>query len=298
MLRFLLTIGIGLPVLGGLFIWYGFKERDIARASSATPESISLSKLIARGPEGNANIILTDYVAIHPHVVQRGRRGSYSGTWVPVVPKDAPAAEAGGAVPKVFVFSDKVRNPDGAYQQLSNPQLPGMVSNTIMTPNSGAMSDLEEQFPRTDFSTCIFIHEGREPASEEKFALMIIGGIVAILIGISSLVLALLLWKKRKAEAARQKWDRKSRRSSDEDDEYRPRKRRYVSDDDEDRPSRKRRSDVDDDSPRRRRVADEEDDGDRPSRKRRTEEEDDRPSRRRSRDEDDRHRRRPRRDDD
>jgi hypothetical protein len=171
MLRFLLAIGIGLPIFGGLTAWYGFKERDIAQASSQTPETISLSKLIARGPEGNANIILTDYTAIRPHVVQRGRRGRYSGTWVPIVPKDAAGPGGEGATPKTvkaFVFSDKGRDPDAVYQRLSNPQLAGMVTNKIMTPNSGAEDELKELYPQTDFSTCIYIHEGREPASEES----------------------------------------------------------------------------------------------------------------------------------
>src|SRR5919197_2943320 len=181
MIRLLLALGIGLPLFGSIFVWKGLEQRGVARASSQTPETISLSHLIARGPEGNANIILTDFVAIKPHVVQRGKRGVYSGTWIPIVPKDA-APPDGGVPPtgvKAFVYSDKVRNPEGAYQRLSNPELPGLVTNKIMTPNSGAMDELKEKFPQTDFSSCIFIHEGREPISEETAAFVIYGGIAA-----------------------------------------------------------------------------------------------------------------------
>src|SRR5206468_2774998 len=163
---------------------------------------ISLSKLIARGPEGNANIILTDYVAIKPHVVQRGRRNSYSGTWVPIVPKDAAVPGADAAPPtavKAFVFSDKARDPDAVYQRLSNPQLPGMVTNKIMTPNSRAEDELQSLYPQTDFSTCIFIHEGREPASEEKSAFMIYGGFAAVLTGVGARGLCLVPWRKNAA---------------------------------------------------------------------------------------------------
>jgi hypothetical protein len=93
MLRVLLTIGIGGPVLGGLFAWYGFKEREIAKESSPTPETMTLSQLIARGPNGNANVIVTDFVVVRDHAVERGRKGRVSGTWVPIAPKDAdPAA--------------------------------------------------------------------------------------------------------------------------------------------------------------------------------------------------------------
>jgi hypothetical protein len=272
MIRFLLAIGIGLPILGGLFAWYGIKERNIASASSETPETIALSKLIARGPEGNANIILTDYVPTTPHVIQRGRRGRYSGVWIPVVPKDSKQPNA-AAAPKVFVYSSEAGDPEEAYERLSNPQLPGMVSNKILTPNSGAMDDLEEQFPQTDFSTCIFIHEGREPASAEKSALMFIGGVAAIVIGLWSLGLCLYLWQKRKAEGPRKK-ERKKQRDRDEDDEDRPRRRR-ASDEDED---------DDDRSSRNRRTADDEED--RPRRRPRDEDDDDRPRRRSRRDDD------------
>jgi hypothetical protein len=292
MLRFLLAIGIGLPIFGGLAAWYGFKEKDIAQASSQTPETISLSKLIARGPEGNANIILTDYTAIRPHVVQRGRRGRYSGSWVPIVPKDAAGPGGEGATPKgvkAFVFSDKGRDPEAVYQRLSNPQLAGMVTNKIMTPNSGAEDELKELYPQTDFATCIFIHEGREPASEEKSAFMIYGGFLMILIGIGALGLCLFLWRKSAAEDAR----RKKRRDDDDDDEdYRPRKRRKIADDDDDGSPRRKRhpaDDEDDAPPRKRRPVSRDDD------------EDDRPRRKRSADyddDDDRPRRRSRRDDD
>src|SRR4051812_36084178 len=196
MVRLLLALGIGLPLFGSIFVWKGLEQREVARASSQSPETISLSNLIARGPEGNANIILTDFVAIKPHVVQRGKRGVYSGTWIPIVPKDA--APPDGGVPttgvKAFVYSDKVRNPEGAYQRLSNPQLPGLVTNKIMTPNSDAMDELKQKYPQTDFSSCLFVHEGREPISEETAALVIYGGIAAVVVGFISLGLALFVW--------------------------------------------------------------------------------------------------------
>ena len=45
MFRLLLTLGIGLPILGGVFAWHGFKERDIAQASSETPDTLPLNQL-------------------------------------------------------------------------------------------------------------------------------------------------------------------------------------------------------------------------------------------------------------
>jgi hypothetical protein len=269
MLRLLLALGIGLPLFGSIFVWRGLEQREVARASFQIPETISLSKLVARGPEGNANIILTDFVAIKPHVVQRGKRGVYSGTWIPIVPKDAAPPDGGppaGGV-KAFVYSDKVRNPEGAYQRLANPQLPGMVSNKIMTPNGNAMDELKEKYPQTDFSSCIFIYEGHEPITEETAALVIYGGVAAVVVGIGALGLCLLLWRKSAAEDAR----RKKRRNEDDDEDYRPRKRQKLAHhDDDDRLRQNRRpADDEDDEPRRKRpsVSRDDDDDDRPRRR-------------------------------
>ncbi|MBO0697105.1 MAG: hypothetical protein J2P46_01805 [Zavarzinella sp.] len=280
MLRALLTFGIGGVILGALFAYHGFKERDVAAGSTQAPETISLGNLIARGPDGNANIVLTDYVAIQPPVVQRGRRNRYSGTWVAVVPKDASAPDGGAAVPKAFVYSTKARSPEEAYQRLSNPQLPGLVTNKIMTPNGDATDELQEKFPRADFATCIFIHEGREPSSEAMSALLIYGGIGAVVVGLGLLGLALVVWRKRSAEGTTGRPGRGKGlypRGEVEDEDDRPRKRRASARDDED-----------DDLPRRKRrpVARDEDD-DRPRRKYRDDEDDDRPRRRPRRDRDD-----------
>lgn len=306
MLRVLLTIGIGGPVFGGLFAWYGLQEREVAQASSQAPETIPLSKLIARGPDGNANIVLTDFVMIRDHAVERGRRGRWSGAWVPIVPRDDGPPGGSPRAIKAFVYSSKASNPDEVYQRVSTPQLAGLVINKIKTPKSGVKDHFEEQYPQTDFSNCIYIHEGREPTSETTAALMIFGGFAAVAIGIACLGLALVVWRKKKAQEAQQKRDRRKRRSRDSDDEEddRPRKRRVTSRDDEDDWPRKRRvseDDEDDATPRRRRPS--EDDEDEPPRKRRPvardDDEDDRPRRRRPADEDDdRPRKRPRRDDD
>src|SRR5688572_27730328 len=233
MLRFLLALGIGLPIFASLFIRGGLKERDIARASAQAPETIALDKLIARGPEGNANIVLTDYVPLKFHVVKRGRRGRWDGAWVPVVPKDAAPADGGSPrAVKAVVYSDKGSTPEEIFQRLTRPQLPGMVSNRILTPDDSVKEQLQEQYPQTDFSTCVYIHEGREPASESKSALMIYGGSGAVLLGLASLGLALYVWRNDRAAGARGKRKGRSRDEDDEDD--RPRKRRSRVRDEED----------------------------------------------------------------
>jgi hypothetical protein len=151
-----------------------------------------------------------------------------------------------------------------------------MVSNRLLTPNSSEKDELGELFPQTDFSTCVFVHEGREPASEEKSALMIIGGLGAVAVGLGSLVLALFVWRRGASEEARRKKRRTTgplRGDEDDDEEPRPRRRRVATNVEEDeRPSRKRRpvADDEDEAPTRRRrpVARDDDEEDRPRRRR------------------------------
>jgi hypothetical protein len=222
-------------------------------------------------------------------VVQRGRRGAHSGTWVPIVPKDAAVPGAPATPPtavKAFVYTDRTRDPEEIYRLLSNPQLAGMITNKVKTPNNRAEDELQSLFPQTDFSTCIFIEEGREPASELTSMLLIIGGIAAVLIGIACLGLCLLLWRKNATKAEK----KKGRFRDEYDDEDRPRKRHYLPDEDAPRHKRHRADDSEDeDRPRRRsRPRDEEEP---PPRRRR-------PESRTDDDYEDRPRRRPRRDDD
>ena len=311
MFRVLLTLGIGLPVFGGLFAWYGFKERAIARESSQTPETIPLSKLIARGPNGNANVIVTDFVMLRDHAVERGKRNRWSGAWVPIVPTDA--GPPGGGSPravKALVYCTKGSSPEEVYQRVSTPQLAGLVINKVKTPKSNVEEHFRAAYPGTDFATCIYIQEGREPASETLASLLIFGGIAAVVIGLGLLGLLAFLWLKKSSggkssgdEYRAPKSKKRRPRGDDDEDDDRPRKRRPADDDEDERPSRSRRRDEgdEDDIPRRKRRPAEDDDE--PPRNRRVardeDDEDDRPRRRPGRDDDDDEppRRRPRRDD-
>ncbi|MBV9123450.1 MAG: hypothetical protein JO112_08845, partial [Planctomycetes bacterium] len=85
-----------LVVFGVMSVVGGFKERGVAEASSKEPEEISLKDLIARGPEGNPNIILKDFV-LRKNYVYQTRNGSWDGAWVPVAPRSAAGPnQAGG----------------------------------------------------------------------------------------------------------------------------------------------------------------------------------------------------------
>src|SRR5262245_35967076 len=94
-----LVIGAFLVIMGALFSFYGFKERGLAAASTKEPEEISLKNLIARGPDGNPNILLKDHVLCDNLVIQeRAGSGVWTSVWVPIVPREdvAPGQVNGG----------------------------------------------------------------------------------------------------------------------------------------------------------------------------------------------------------
>jgi hypothetical protein len=107
--------------LGGAFVYGGIKGKRLADASSQQPETISLKNLVARGPEGNPNIILTDYqlcdnfVYAANKVVGIQEVGSWTKVWVPIVPRTAALARLfGGAQPakdiQALIYSTHVGN--------------------------------------------------------------------------------------------------------------------------------------------------------------------------------------------
>jgi hypothetical protein len=286
-MRFVTWAGFILVGGGIALVVMGFQEKGLAKASSDAPETMSLEKLIARGPSGNPNVILTDFTTCDNFIYEK-KKGRWTGAWVPVVPRAGGGPKGGSpAAFKAIVYSSQARSEDELYRRCDQAQLRGMVINTIRSLDSTEKRLLSESYPQTDFSTCIIFQEGREPASDEKVAFFIFGGGTGALIGLGLLVLALFLWRKHSAEEARLKKSRKKgplRGDEDDDEDDRPRKRRIASDDeDDDRPRKRRRDDdQEDERPRKRRpVARDADEDDRPRRRsRRDDDEDDRPRRR------------------
>ena len=88
-MRKLITFGCFLPVVGICLLVVGFKEKEIAGMASKVPEEISLKNLIARGPDGNPNIILTDFVLCDNYVYKTRGTAFWTNAWIPVVPRQA-----------------------------------------------------------------------------------------------------------------------------------------------------------------------------------------------------------------
>jgi hypothetical protein len=119
--------------------------------------------------------------------IYKSRSGSWTGAWVPAIPgKPGPERAAKPEHIKALIDTSQARNAEEVYQRCEQPKLRGLLVNQIESLQPDERTLLERSYPGTDFSKCLIIHEGREPAGTGKVLLMIGGGIL--------LCLAALVW--------------------------------------------------------------------------------------------------------
>lgn len=196
--------GPALALFGVVLIYWGNSERDLADTASAEPEVIRLADLIARGPQGNSHIVLTEFDLCEDIVYQeKEKTNTWDKVWIPIVPKAAaPAAPNGKAKPRpadvqraprtaisAILLSQHVASEDEIASKLGNqPKLQGMVTNLIDKLGYKERKLLEEGYPGTDFSKCIIFEEGRTPAGSTKVFALWGGGVALILIGLGCFI--------------------------------------------------------------------------------------------------------------
>jgi hypothetical protein len=304
--------GLVLLFISGVLIYVGVLERNLASRASQVPEEIALKDLIARGPSGNPNILLKDFI-LGTNYVYSTKNGSWQGAWVPAVPTGSPVPGEGGpgrpSNIRALIFTINAKSEADLYARCNQPRLRALVTNEIVSLGSQEKSLLESSYPGTDFSRCLIIQEGREPAGAVKQILMIGGGILTALIGLGVMGLFAIPWSGGSKAPAKKKRKKRPIEDEDEEEDEAPRKRKKrdrEDEDEEDEPPRKRRvrdEDEDEEPPRKRKPRDEDEDEAVP-RKRKARDEDiqeEPPRKRRPRDEEDetpRRRKRPSTDDD
>jgi len=207
--------GISL-IIGGALVFAGCQEKRLAAAASAVPEEISLQALIARGPDGNPNIILKDFVLCENYVF-RTKNGIWTGAWVPAVPQQAPNQFGGRpAVFQALIFTTNAKNQADLYGLCGQPRLRALMTNRISSLSGDIRSLLTESYPGTDFSRCLILQEGREPAGQTKLALLFGSGLIACLVGLGVGGFGFYLWhKERNAPPPK----RRRRRAEDDDED-------------------------------------------------------------------------------
>jgi hypothetical protein len=239
-------ITIALAVVGvGLIIW-GVIEWRLGRGASAAPERISLKQLIARGPEGNPNIILTDF-ELGDNFVCEEKNGRWTGVYVPAMPAGEAKPAAGPGRPptaiKAVIFSLNVHSEAEVGPVLGKRELPALVTNRIRSLGSEEKRLLQDSYGGgIDVNNCLIIQEGRTPMSGLLLALIFGGGVLSLLGAVGVAVAGLMPGRQVGSPRGR------GRARRDDEDE-RPRKRRRAGEEEDDEPRPQRRRPRDEDEP-------------------------------------------------
>jgi hypothetical protein len=205
-------IAIVLFVFGVMAIVFGVYEWRLSSGASTRPEEISLRDLIARGPDGNPNIILKDFELLDDNLVYEydeklGPNSSWTKVWVPVVPPGAAPPGQPGGFPfnpqpqrqigqvQALIYSTHVHGQAEIRPRCGVPKLRAMVTNRVQSLGSEEKKLLQEGYPGTDFNKCLIIEEGREPASAGFLVLLFGGGLLLLAGGAGLLVIPWLLGK-------------------------------------------------------------------------------------------------------
>ncbi len=144
---------------------FGVHEYLLSARSSREPEEISLRDLIARGPEGNPNIILKDFSIFEGYIYEKKRlSGKWTKVWIPIIPTDDDENASGKpAAIRAFVFSKHVGSEEEVHQWFDRSQLRCMVNPDAPKPGIIGSVLIKRSYPGTDPNKCIILEEGKEP---------------------------------------------------------------------------------------------------------------------------------------
>ncbi|HEY2882904.1 MAG TPA: hypothetical protein VGJ15_10730 [Pirellulales bacterium] len=186
----LLRFGIGGVVVGVGLLVAGIREYRLNSAASASPESITLAELIRRGPDGNPNIVLTDFQLCNNFVYEHQHGfDAWTAVWAPVVvrkPGTSPqtVANAIGTNLQAIIYAKRIYSKEQFVRTLGVEQLRGMVINRIQSLPEKDKVLLEDSYPNIDVDKCIIFEEGRVPQNAEQSSLKANGGSALIFIGL------------------------------------------------------------------------------------------------------------------
>ena len=155
-----------------------------ARPPPTTPEDLTLEALIARGPDGNPNVRVSDFMLGDNFVYFTDDSGyRWTSVLIPAVPKTMGEQSA------------HVLNPQGHRQEHARRhrrraggrcaaarKMQGLVINRIEELGTEEKDMLLQDYPGMDFNKCLILEEGRQPSEFAKVFLMSGGGL-ALLFG-------------------------------------------------------------------------------------------------------------------
>lgn len=178
-----LRLGGALLIFGVMLLIAGVREWQLGIASSAAPEDVTLEALIARGPDGNPNVRVSDFALGDDYLAISDYHDFWQSVLIPAMPKTMGEQSAHVLTPKVIVKSTIIKSDDGIQSLGSRVRLQGMVINRIEELGREEKSQLLELYPGLDFSKCIILEESRQPSDFNKVFFMGAGGLAMLLGG-------------------------------------------------------------------------------------------------------------------
>lgn len=185
-------------VFGVMLAFYGLREMRLAVDASEAPQRLTLAQLAASGPGDNAHVVLTDFALCDGYVciVKVGRfdkfitgsdptRKRWEGVFVPLVPltpelrQRRARGEAVGRQPapahvRVLLLSYAVHGAADLDKLDTQPEVRGMVINSVKSLDSKTEPLLRELYPGTDFGNCLIFQQGRRPTATTTSLLIVI----------------------------------------------------------------------------------------------------------------------------
>jgi hypothetical protein len=197
---------ITLAVVGIALLYYGIREYNVSAHASKKPQLLSCKELGQDGPGDNKFVSLIKYGLSPGGFVHRGPVGGdhWDCVFVPAFPLDGDYAKQhalsillGGNPAKlpppdpihVIIKSTRVHAASDLKLLRLESSLEGLVVNDIdpLTPKEIAL--LQPVYPKTDFTKCWILEEGREPASAIKYLLCLTGGGICLLLAVAMTLL-------------------------------------------------------------------------------------------------------------
>ena len=179
-----LRLGVAGLVLGGMLLFAGLREWQLGSAASDQPEDVTLEALIARGPDGNPHVRVSDFVLGDNYVYFTDDTGTYwTSVLVPAVPNKMGDQAAHVLIPQVIVKSTHASDEDHLNTLRARTRLQGLVVNRIEALGSEEREILAKDYPGIDFDKCIILEEGRQPSSGGMVFLMGGGGLALVVVG-------------------------------------------------------------------------------------------------------------------
>jgi len=190
----LLRLRLFMPVAGIGILFYGAMEFRLSLTASAEPQRLSCSTLGTAGPKDNTHVTLTDFQLLTDGFVYMHKKNQPDGSWqsvfVPAAPKNQRVSSTMHDF-HVLVYSSSVYNANNLKSLASEPELTGMVTNTITHLSMDQQNLLKSRYPGVNLDSVQIFEVGKRPKAPLE-ALVICGMGAALMLPMLLVILRCL----------------------------------------------------------------------------------------------------------